>query len=292
MQFASGEVVAAIHVREAEQIVALFYEWGQTDRSHRKLAHRGSYLERVMVSPSSVRNVFAEQGLWLRALPRPGCSTRKAFPDWAEQKPEGRGPAGAGLPALFMVYDGSDITVRPGTEDNQAPSIALTSAVPGDAVALGEGRPGAGSPNGTGFAVNVKLTTHDAAAPAVSEGLNIRHTDQLGLPNPDFPGLVVTVDTNLTKPEGGIIAKGTNLASLFNVAGTDDTPGDGVTVWAGWHVLESLAPGTKRLTVTATVTDTAGRRARTQQVYDVTGAANSGQALTPVPSAQPVRSST
>ena len=84
MQFASGEVVAAIHVREAEQIVALFHEWGETDRSHRKLAHRGSYLERVWVSPSSVRNVLAEQGLWLRALPRPGCSTRKAFPDWAE----------------------------------------------------------------------------------------------------------------------------------------------------------------------------------------------------------------
>ena len=200
---------------------------------------------------------------------------------------KGAVPQALAFMRFFGVYDSSDITVRPGTNDNQAPSIALTSAVPGDAVALGEGRPGVGSPNGTGFAINVKLTTHDATAPAVSEGLNIRHTDQLGLPNPDFPGLVVTVDTDLTKPDGGIIAKGTNLASLFNVAGTDDTPGDGVTVWAGWHVLESLAPGTKSLTVTATVTDTAGRRARTRQVYDVTDAATSGQALTPDPSAQP-----
>jgi len=72
---------------EAEQIVALFHEWGETDRSHRKLAHRGSYLERVWVSPSSVRKVLAAQGLRLRALPRPGRSTRKAFPDWAEYKP-------------------------------------------------------------------------------------------------------------------------------------------------------------------------------------------------------------
>jgi len=72
---------------EAEQIVALFGEWGETDRGHRKLAHRGSYLDRVWVSPSSVRKVLAAHGLRLRALPRPGRSTRKAFPDWAEYKP-------------------------------------------------------------------------------------------------------------------------------------------------------------------------------------------------------------
>jgi putative transposase len=33
------------------EILALFHQWGETDRSHRKLAHRGSYLERVWVSP-------------------------------------------------------------------------------------------------------------------------------------------------------------------------------------------------------------------------------------------------
>jgi hypothetical protein len=43
---------------EAEQILALFEEWGETDRSHRKLAHRGSYLGRVWVSPSTVRRTF------------------------------------------------------------------------------------------------------------------------------------------------------------------------------------------------------------------------------------------
>lgn len=72
---------------EVEQVIALFHEWGETDRSHRKLAHRGSYLDRVWVSPSSVRKVLAAQGLRLRGLPRPGRSTRKAFPDWAEYKP-------------------------------------------------------------------------------------------------------------------------------------------------------------------------------------------------------------
>ncbi len=35
---------------EEEAILQLFDEWGPLDRSHRKLAHRGSYLKRVFVS--------------------------------------------------------------------------------------------------------------------------------------------------------------------------------------------------------------------------------------------------
>ncbi len=48
--------------QEIAEIVWLFHQWGEIDRSHRKLAHRGSYLERVWVSPSSVRRVLAAQG--------------------------------------------------------------------------------------------------------------------------------------------------------------------------------------------------------------------------------------
>jgi putative transposase len=72
---------------ETAAIVRLFEEWGETDRSHRKLAHRGSYLERVWVSPASVRRVLAREGLRLRPLPRPGRSVRKPFPDWACYRP-------------------------------------------------------------------------------------------------------------------------------------------------------------------------------------------------------------
>ena len=43
---------------ETAEILALYDEWGTTDRSHRKLAHRGSYLCRVWVSPSTVRRVL------------------------------------------------------------------------------------------------------------------------------------------------------------------------------------------------------------------------------------------
>jgi putative transposase len=73
---------------EVAEIVALFHEWGEVDRSHRKLAHRGSYLERVWVSPSSVRRVLEREGLRLRPLPRPGRSVRKPFPDWVEYRPK------------------------------------------------------------------------------------------------------------------------------------------------------------------------------------------------------------
>jgi len=72
---------------EAEQVLALFDEWGETDRSHRKLAHRGSYLGRVWVSPSSVRRVLYLADKHFRPLPRPGRSVRKPFPDWVEYTP-------------------------------------------------------------------------------------------------------------------------------------------------------------------------------------------------------------
>jgi putative transposase len=72
---------------EVAEITRLFAEWGEVDRSHRKLAHRGSYLERVWVSPASVRRVLERQGLRVRPLPRPGRSVRKPFPDWVEYRP-------------------------------------------------------------------------------------------------------------------------------------------------------------------------------------------------------------
>ncbi len=72
---------------EVAEIVALYHEWGEVDRSHRKLAHRGSYTNRVWVAPSTVRRVLAAQGLHLHAPPRPGRSVRKPFPDWVDYRP-------------------------------------------------------------------------------------------------------------------------------------------------------------------------------------------------------------
>ena len=67
---------------EVEAVLALRTQWGEVDRSHRKLAHRGSYLGRVWVSPSSVLRVLAAHGLTLRRPKRAGSSQRKPFPAW------------------------------------------------------------------------------------------------------------------------------------------------------------------------------------------------------------------
>jgi putative transposase len=72
---------------EVAEILALFDEWGETDRSHRKLAHRGSYLNRVWVSPSSVQRILDAHGLCLRPGPRPARTVRAPFPEWADYRP-------------------------------------------------------------------------------------------------------------------------------------------------------------------------------------------------------------
>jgi len=79
-----GSPVHGLLEEEVEAILALFEQWGEVDRSHRQLAHRGSYLGRFWVSPSSVRRVLVLADKHFRPLPRPGKSERKRFPGWAE----------------------------------------------------------------------------------------------------------------------------------------------------------------------------------------------------------------
>jgi putative transposase len=82
-----GSPMHGLLPEEVDAILALFDEWGETDRSHRKLAHRGSYLHRVWVSPSSVRRVLFEADKHFRPRPRPGKSARRQFPDWVTYTP-------------------------------------------------------------------------------------------------------------------------------------------------------------------------------------------------------------
>ncbi|MGQ0744972.1 MAG: transposase [Acidimicrobiales bacterium] len=84
---AGGSPVHGLLAEEIAEIVAIYHEWAEVDRSHRKLAHRGSYLKRVWVSPSSVRRVLAAQGLSLEPAARPARLVRKPFPDWVDYQP-------------------------------------------------------------------------------------------------------------------------------------------------------------------------------------------------------------
>ena len=71
---------------EITAILELFEAWGDVDRSHRKLAHRGSYIGKVWASPSTVRRVFAAHGLVLKRPRRVVRPERKPFPEWADYK--------------------------------------------------------------------------------------------------------------------------------------------------------------------------------------------------------------
>jgi transposase InsO family protein len=72
---------------ERAAIVELFDTWGEVDRSHRKLAHRGSRLGLVHVSESTVRRVLHEEGLVLPGQPAREPVPRPGWPDWLEFKP-------------------------------------------------------------------------------------------------------------------------------------------------------------------------------------------------------------
>jgi hypothetical protein len=142
------------------------------------------------------------------------------------------------------------------------PLVRITSPLDGAFIAPGDALVGAGDPNGTGFAIVAEVFTRDGVGVTVDEDLNTRDVSALGGPSPQFPGLFVFIDEDLITPAGTIIPANTNLGPLFNIAGTDDTPGPGVTIWAGWHVLESIVPregGSFHLTVA--VVDDAGRLA-------------------------------
>jgi len=168
-----------------------------------------------------------------------------------------------------------------GDDDTPAFQVSIVSPAAGASVARGQGTPDAGSFDGTGFSINLEIVSRDSTNVAARESTNVRDPSQLGRPSPSLPTLVVTFDQDLIKPDGTLIPKDTNLASLFNIAGTDDSAGPGVTLWAGWHVLESFRDGTDRVIITASVTDTAGRVATDRAAFHILPGHESGQSLTP-----------
>ena len=193
----------------------------------------------------------------------------------------------------FRYQDIIRVINNRGAIGNLGPQVRFTSPANGALVARGDGNVGAGSTSGTGFAINLEVFTRDKIGVRVNEATQtptnpgIRNADLLGQLNPEFPGLFVFIDKDLITPTGGIIPKNTNLGTLFNVAGTDDTPGPGVTVWAGWHVLESFPLGTEDFTITAAVVDVAGRIGFDRIKVNIDPALRSGNALTPDPSTFP-----
>jgi ribosomal protein S28E/S33 len=177
------------------------------------------------------------------------------------------------------------ITPRKGVKGDLAPIVRIVSPLADSRVAPGEGSVGAGSPNGTGFVVTLEIVTRDKTTVSLQEATNIRRVDLLnaGALNPNAPGLYFFFDVDLITPDGSVLPKFNNFASAFNIAGTDDTPGDGVTAWLGWHVLESVPEDVDEFTMTAAFVDDAGRIGLDRITLKVDRSKSSGQALTPEP---------
>jgi putative transposase len=79
---------------EREAIVALAQDWADIDRSHRKLAHRGSRLGVVHVSESTVWRVLVAAGIVLPTAPTREPLVRSSWPAWAEL-----------VPGVIWIYD-------------------------------------------------------------------------------------------------------------------------------------------------------------------------------------------
>ena len=76
-------------ILEAERaaILVLYDKWAEVDRSHRKLAARGSREQLVHVSASTLRRVLASEGLVLHGRSRREPAPHPGWPDWLEWKP-------------------------------------------------------------------------------------------------------------------------------------------------------------------------------------------------------------
>ena len=81
---AGGTAVHAITPAERRAVVELFERWGDIDGGYRKLAHRGSYVNLVWVSPSTLYRVLAAQGLVLPARPQRAPAPARPLGDWIE----------------------------------------------------------------------------------------------------------------------------------------------------------------------------------------------------------------
>jgi hypothetical protein len=190
------------------------------------------------------------------------------------------------LPDVAAPQAGAETMLKTAASEAGGPVVRITSPIAGEVVSSGDGLVGAGSlTGGSAFAITIETVTNDAADVPAVESINIRNTALLGQANPNFPGLTVLIDADLIAPDGTIIPGNTNLANLFNTLGTDDTPGDGVTIWVGWHVLESFPENVKHFTITAMVRDAAGRIGTDVVKVKVDKHGSTGQALTSAPTA-------
>lgn len=93
---ATGEALHALLGWEIDAVLDIAKTWASIDLSHRKLAHRGSYLGRVFVAESTVLRVLTRAGMHLPGIPKVRDEPRgkKSWPGWVEL-----------VPGQILIYD-------------------------------------------------------------------------------------------------------------------------------------------------------------------------------------------
>ena len=81
-----GGAVHGLLAWEEQAILDLIEQWGWVDRSHRKLAHRGSYTATVFVSPSTVLRVALKHQVVLPGEPFRPRPPKPPFPEISWEK--------------------------------------------------------------------------------------------------------------------------------------------------------------------------------------------------------------
>ena len=76
-----GNPVHRILPWEEQAVLELIEQWGWVDRSHRKLAHRGSYIGKVFVAPSTLLRVALKHRVELPGEPARPRPTMPVFPE-------------------------------------------------------------------------------------------------------------------------------------------------------------------------------------------------------------------
>lgn len=140
------------------------------------------------------------------------------------------------------------------------PLIRFVSPRPDAPVATGLGAPGQVTPIVLGMGAvivvgvtapigNLEVRPGPVATPATPPD-----------PNPNFPAFTFTFSLPLITPSGAVIPAGTNLAALFQFAGSTGriTDGTAETLFV-WFVGGSVPQEAEQLTMTAGITDRFGR---------------------------------
>jgi putative transposase len=219
-----GNPIHGLLAEEEQTIIELFSEWGPVDLSHRKLAHRGSYLERVWVSPSTVDRVLARHGLTLRGGKRPAKTEKRPWPDWAEWRPN-----------QLWCWDGSQFERCVASKYAYA-IIDLVSRKWIATILVAE-------PNG--IAVRVLFTKALDAEGLLTDELAVRLADlddqAVTDDDPDLP-LLVAISDNGTEMRCRETRKFMAVCSIVQHFGRPSTPTDQAWIEALWGHVKAEHP--------------------------------------------------